>query len=404
MDLFKIKDLLVQYISYGYVILVSLILSIIIARMLGPVEFGIYATALSVGSILGILFDFGFKHIIQRETANPSERFKLFKPQLLSTALGFLFITLSLSMIFLCLIFPNWKITILCIGFCFANITISQFISAYFKGQRQFIKESVHLAGARSVSAIAIFAILFAGVASYNIILLAWGMGVLLWNVSYNKFAFSKIDIAPIISFVPVLSSLFIIDISITIYFRADIILLQYLGADKEDIGYFSAALRLVEAFILLGIPLRSMFQTYLRQEKPKKIVDIKLFIQRLLFLILVGTTISLSLNWIAEPLIRIVYGEQFYGASAYLKLLSWILIPAYILAFLTEMMIVREAEIVYKYLAASIATLTILLIIFVQGWLGVYGIVQLKVIMEAFFGFASFILIFLFISRRSAD
>ncbi len=398
---FRSIDILAQYISYAYVITVSSLLSIVIARFLGPVEFGIYAAALSAGSILGILFDFGFRHLIQRETARPSEQHAALQPKLLATAMAVSLLIAVTMMVVLCLMFPSWRVMILSVGACFASIAITQFISAEMKGRQRFIREGIHVAGARSVSAVLILALLVLGGASSSLILLAWGAGLLLWNLGFNNYAFRRFELAASPSLLPMLISLFLIDLFITVYFRADILLLQYLGAGKAEIGNFSAALRLVEAFIMLGLPLRSIFQTQIRREQLTPSDDIRLFLQRLFVVATVGAVVALVLHAIAEPLTALIYGARFDGAGYYLKALAWMLIPAFMLAVISEVMIAREVEKLYQFLAAAVAVVMVLATVMVQLHYGIRSVVVLKVAMEAVFAVAGFGLILTVLWRR---
>ena len=398
---FKSVDVVAQYISYTYIIIVSSLLSIFIARVLGPVEFGNYVAAVSAGSILGILFDFGFKHVIQRETARPSERYAELQPKLLATAMAASLLIMVTLMVFLCLVFPSWRVMILSVGACFALIAITQFISAEMKGRQCFIREGIHVAGARTSSAVLILAVLLLGVASSHLILLAWALGLLLWNLGFNKYAFRHFELEGVQSLLPMLMSLFLVDLFITVYFRADILLLQYLGADKAEIGNFTAALRLVEVLIMLGLPLRSIFQTQIRREQLKPSEDIRLFLQRLLVVGIIGALAALVLHTIADPLTTLLFGAQFYGAGYYLKTLAWILIPAYMLAVISEVMIAQEVEKLYKYLVALVALVMVLATIMVQLRYGIRSVVVLKVVMEAAFAVAGFGLILTVLLRR---
>jgi len=199
------------------------------------------------------------------------------------------------------------------------------------------------------------------------------------------------------------LLSLFIIDLSITVYFRADILLLQFFGSDQVSIGHFSAALRLVEGLILMGLPLRSMLQTKIRSEQLISDLDVKVFTQRLIVVGIVGASLGFIINLIADPLVLLIYGEDFSQASSYLKILAWILIPAYMLAVISEMMIAREAEVLYKYLALAMALLMVITTFFVQMNYGILRVAQLKVLMEAIFAVAGFGLICMFLLRKKA-
>ena len=61
-----------QWLAIAFVGGVSFVLSVFIARRFGPETFGVYAQAISLGALLGILIDGGFGKLLIRETVRAS--------------------------------------------------------------------------------------------------------------------------------------------------------------------------------------------------------------------------------------------------------------------------------------------------------------------------------------------
>jgi len=82
------RSLDAQWVAVGFVALVSLGISIIIARTLGPELFGIYSIVISGGANVAILLDGSFDRLLQRELAHPTPALMGFIPTLPQEAYG----------------------------------------------------------------------------------------------------------------------------------------------------------------------------------------------------------------------------------------------------------------------------------------------------------------------------
>ncbi|MGB1093022.1 MAG: lipopolysaccharide biosynthesis protein, partial [Oceanobacter sp.] len=263
----KLRDLLAQYSAAITVGAISFVISATIARWIGPEAFGVYATALSVGAVLGILLDFGFKQVIQREAARPSLVYSY--RQLQGVAIINILIVAVLVLICCAIFFETQLFLASCLTVCFAGVTLTQLISAGLRGRKQFVQDAVHQVASRFISAVFIIVTL---VLSPNvaIILLAWGAGLMAWAM-YAFSNFSKPLPGPLSAEIyKNVWPLFVIDLLIVLHFRVDLIFMQYFGVSQSFIGNFSAALRVIELFIFLTFPLRSILLTQIRQEDGK--------------------------------------------------------------------------------------------------------------------------------------
>lgn len=102
-----------QWLAVGFTGLVSLGLSVFIARTLGPDLFGVYAIALSAGALLAILMDGGFSKLLQRERTRVTPTLSQVLPDLPGLSYGHaMLVVLGLSVVAVA-IFPKHALTTL---------------------------------------------------------------------------------------------------------------------------------------------------------------------------------------------------------------------------------------------------------------------------------------------------
>ena len=264
---FRIRDLLAQYGAATAVAAVSFVLTALIARKVGPEQFGLYATALSVGSILGIFLDFGFKQIIQREAARPDLPYSF--RQLQGASIRNIVSIALLFIIGSALLYSSHLVLGVAIALCFSGLALTHVVSAGLRGQKHFVRDAWHQIASRTTSAVAIIAALLFW-PDFTAIILAWGFGTIIWAL-YAFSTFSRPEAgANSLALYRHAAPLFVIDLLIVIHFRIDLIAMQAFGVDQLFIGNFSAALRIVELLIFLTFPIRSMLLTQIRQESPQ--------------------------------------------------------------------------------------------------------------------------------------
>jgi O-antigen/teichoic acid export membrane protein len=101
-----------QWLAIAYIGLVSFVLSILVARTLGPDLFGVYAVALSLGALAAILIDGGFSKLLQRERAKVSSAFVQIESTLPALAYGHAMIAICalsvLAMLLFCEGMGGW--------------------------------------------------------------------------------------------------------------------------------------------------------------------------------------------------------------------------------------------------------------------------------------------------------
>ncbi len=391
----QLRDLVAQYGAAVAVAAISFLMSAAVARRIGPEQFGVYATALAVGAVLGIFIDFGFSQIVQREAARPTLPISF--RQLQGVAVANSLIVAMLFVAGALLLFSEQLVLACCIAGCFAGAAHTKIISAGLRGQGQFVKDAWHQIASRCISALfMIAALLFAP--NVATILGAWGIGMLAWAI----FAFSSLakpSRAPLSAASHIHAwPLFIIDLLIVLHFRMDLLLMQHFSVDPAFIGNFSASLRVVELFIFLTFPVRSVLLTRIRQESALSAG--RNLITRCFAAIVIALLISISATVLAPVLILIVYGAAFEQATGILRMMIWLLLPSFVLAIVFETAVAQNIERTYRAAALLVLIMNAASLTAIIHYGNDTLLVVLKVGMEVTFSLLAFCLVYYNLKR----
>ncbi len=378
---FNFRDLVAQYGAALAVAAISFMLTAAVARRVGAEQFGLYSTAIAIGAILGIFLDFGFKQIVQREAARPSLSYSF--RELQGTAIKNISAVAVLFVVGGALLFSSQLFLAVCIAICFAGAAFTQLISAGLRGQGYFIQDAWHQVASRTISAAAIIVSLlfFPDVA---IILGVWGIGTIAWTIyAFVKFA-RPLPGPMVLDIYRHTAPLFVIDLLIVIHFRIDLIVMQGFGVDQNFIGNYSAALRIVELFIFLTFPVRSMLLTQIRQENQKVISTYMLI--RCCVAAVIALLLATGIMILAPYLIEIVFGVGFSQAADLLRIMVWLLVPSFVLAIIFETSIASNREKDYRTAVAVIVVVNVVSLTAVIQWDNHSMIAALKVLLEVIF------------------
>jgi O-antigen/teichoic acid export membrane protein len=145
-----------QWLGMGFVGLVSLGVSIAVARVLGPEQFGVYAIAVAGGAIIVILIDGGFSTLLQRERARATTSLAGLAKLLPGMANAHaLLATLLLSIC--CVLLPaKYGLTPLTVVLLSGAIVLNQFALAILRGDGRLVRDAFWQAGARIFTAVAV--------------------------------------------------------------------------------------------------------------------------------------------------------------------------------------------------------------------------------------------------------
>ncbi len=353
------KNYTSQWWATVYVAGVSLLITFLLGRLFGPGTFGSYSYIVTVGALVGIFQDGGFKTLINREQASPS--LGLESRGLFAQALGHVLIATSVAAGVILLLPLQHKNALLIALVSFGLGAITNFISSIKKGSGDFIEEASWRSRIRTVTALAVILSVWLWEPTVEGVLIAWSVGQFLVLVTQRDFSLTRISIfgwdRRVLKSV---LALLIIDIATLIYFKIDIVMLMHLQESKDAVGFYSASSRIIEGVILLLFPFANVFFRDFRlawQEHG----EFKKLSQAWLLRAGMCAALVVPLAWLlAEPVLTLCFGESFSQGEHVLRFLLlalFFIIPNLVL---TQGVLALNRESFYAKIACLAAVLNI--------------------------------------------
>lgn len=320
-----------QWLAIGFVGGVSFALSVFIARRFGPETFGVYAQAVSLGALMGILIDGGFGKLLIRETVRVSPVLAKHAPNLHGFAFGHAFLVTT----FLALLVLNnpfhlhWPTLLATVGAFGAGI-FAQFSMAILRGQGRLMRDALWQMASRTLTAACMALALWWGADAPWQLLAAQFLGALILLLLLMR----KGWVRPVLripgEIYAVVFPLIWLDLATVIYFRSDILIFKLMEIPKADVGAYGVACRLIEAVLLLATPVSLLLFRRFRlnvevagQETIARVVRLAALaggLGLLVFLLALPT---------ADMFFRMIFGEGFGLAGGLFKVLSLMLVFA---------------------------------------------------------------------------
>ena len=367
------KSFGIQWLASAYGAIVSILLTFLFGRLLGPEVFGNYSYLLTLGSLYAIIQDGGFRTLIFRELTSPT--FQQIKVSLVSLSLGHNILVTTTGVLILLALPLNDRFLLILAIISFGLVTTSTFFSSQLKGQGQFAEEAQWRVTTRTLGALSVLFFIFIFAPTIELILggtiVGYGIALALRPRTCKlKVFFQKLD--PVVY--KSLASLLIIDIATLIYFKIDIVMLRHLGSGLEEVGYYAAGSRLIEGLIFMHLP----FATVLFREMRTRASYPKKFTPYILKLFLLGSfspIVIVPIGWFfSKEILRICYGIDFVGAFPLLNLLLvsfFIMIPNLVL---TQATLAIDREYFYAKITCVAAVTNICLNLYLIPAMGAKG------------------------------
>lgn len=307
----------------------TLVFYIILARVLGSEQYGIFAAAAALGGILSVFIQFGLPDLLVREVAiNPYDGPKSTIIFLLLEGLSSLVLLFCLLPIIHVLNFTGTGVTVCYLVF-FSEVCRSakQTLRSVLRGLGQFGSETTSVTIERTLSYFLAAIVLFwsknlVWVVGTLVLIRAIDIGGLL--IYLNK----KLPISTEISFLRLWQSFrmaypfAIFGVLWILYYQLDLLMLQGLATTKET-GFYDAAYRIIEIFSALP---RVIFYVALTQfahcyatDSEKLPEEIYKSIRLLLVIML---PVLLGAEFFQTILVTTLYSEAFTPTIAFLAIL----------------------------------------------------------------------------------
>jgi len=380
----NIKGLGSQWVATGYVGLISMLLTFLYGRLLGPENFGEFSYFLTLGAIFSILQDGGFRTLVYRESTLSSYDEAADKIFLMS--LSHVVIVTLVGVIFTLIIPFENQVLVLLVLTAYGLGTLTVFVSSRLKGEGEFEKDASWKILTRTLTAGFIIIFIFLISSKMKWILIGWIVGNMvsllfrfnLWSIKFKIPEWNKKVYTSIVS-------LIVIDLATIIYFKVDIVMLKGLGLESGQIGFYAAASRLLEGLIFIHVPVATYFFRYLRLYSKEKKSFLKLF-NRLLIFSLISPIAIVSVGFIfSESLFELCYGSKFvkgHGVFGSLLLALFFMIPNLVF---TQALLALNREKDYACVACLCAILNISLNYYLIPEYGSMGAVVGTIVTEGF-------------------
>ena len=324
-----IKDTLISFLGLGFAAVVGFFFTVILARYLGPEQFGIFSAVTAPDSIVYSLGDLG----IAASLINFIPKLKDKRNELINTTFSFeIFVGAIILVIFVGFSIFHESIIpgslgkqILIAGALAINYLLISFIQGIFTAERRFLRYSftqiidsgikiILILILMSVSGLSVESALLANFVS-TLIALAFTFGKEFFHI---KFSLEKDLLQKIFHFAKWLAINRVFGVFIS---RIDVLLLNLLVGSFQA-GIFSAANRITLLFSLLVSSLGSVVNPRFSSfgEDREKISS---YIKKLLGLVSLISAVMLILVFLAEPIINIVYGEKYLTAIPVFQMMT---------------------------------------------------------------------------------
>jgi len=320
-----------QWLAIAFVGGVSFVLSVFIARRFGPEIFGVYAQAISLGSLVGILVDGGFGKLLIRETVQTSPALAGHEAELHGFAFGHACTAIALLAL-LAIMNPfslHWPTLLATVG-AFGGAVLGNFSMAILRGQGRLMRDALWQMGSRTLTAACMAVVL-------------WGGGNAPWEVLTAQFIGAGIFLLLLMrkgwvrplfrvprQIYAVVIPLIWLDLATVIYFRSDMLLFKLLNVSKADVGAYGVAYRLIDAFLLLATPVGLLL---FRRFRLNANTLSRLNLIRIVRLAILASGVGLLIFLLALPtadlFFRLVFGEGFALAGNLFKVLCLMLVFA---------------------------------------------------------------------------
>lgn len=326
------KNIIVLYGSWAIGAILSLVLTIYIARILGALTYGEYTFAIVFTAFFGILTNLGMNELLIREVARDKSKASKYLGNVV--ILRLILSAIALALIILVINWMNYPPDVVTAVYIFGAYTILTSLAAIFRVTFRAFEQMEYEALINVLKRVVVtslgLVVLFMG---FGLIKLAYvflisGATDLLLSflVCSRKFAKPKLEID--LDFwkksIKVAIPFSLSNIFGMLYVRIDIIMLSVMKGDAV-VGWYNAAYNLVLAFapivfVFMSAVFPVMSQFFISSEESLKVTYEKSF----KYLIMLGLPVSIGGMVLAPRIIPFLFGAEFANSIIALQILIW--------------------------------------------------------------------------------
>lgn len=363
------------------------LLFLLIARILGPTEFGAFSYLISFIGIFFLFADFGINHLLIRDYQQKEEKEKYVRNAFyLKIFLSLIFFFISLFGFFLVKKVDGFLMYLL-ISLFFALKNLRSFFINYFiavqKVEKNFILDFVESV---LTLVLALLGLLFyKNILSIALAyLLSMSISLLLaikilrddWHwikkFDFSLFSYYFHNGLPLVFF----------GFLGYIFFNTDQIILGYLRG-VEEVGYYSVASKIVLSLFLVPYLFNTALYPYLSGEKRKEKIE-SIFNKIVLGSLISGFILSLLVFFLSPFLIVLLFGKEYFFSVYLLEFFIWILIFVFPTTFLDYFLISKGKQWLDFWITLVPALLNIILNLIFIPLYGALGAIFASLISQA--------------------
>jgi O-antigen/teichoic acid export membrane protein len=312
--------------------LIRFALVIVIARALGPAGYGIYAFAFSFAEVYGVLSDFGMSNLIIRDTSRNKKYLGryvgniLFVETVVSVAAyGFLFVLVGLMNL------PQEKAVIVYIAVLAYMLTaLAQIVHATFKAHERMEYDAVLNVTQQSVTVVLGILVLYLGYGLLalavafvvgSVINLVASLALASIRFARPKFRLQRRLLSYLLKQAP---SFGLIVLFTLIYYKISTLLLSFIQGDAAT-GWFNAAYAMAVSLAFLPAAfMGALFPVMSRLHVSSQDLAKRVYNESFRYMIILGLPLAFGTTVLADKVIDIVYGAQFYNSAAVMRIVIW--------------------------------------------------------------------------------
>jgi len=350
-----------QWLATLYTASVSIGITFVLGRVLGPDKFGSYSYILTIATFFFIIQDGGFRTLLFREKTLPSKGLKRYGDRLFSWALGHAVVITAAGAFFVLVLPTGYRIGILAATFCFGFQAVVNFISSELRAKGLFPREALWQATVRTFGALGILLAMFFVRPVPWAIFTGWSLGLLLCLLlSPRRIARPSFGSFRIRDIRKACFGFMAIDAATTVYYRCDIILLERLVGDPALVGYYAAAYRFLDGIILLAAPLGIIWFRKLRLVSEETALFGSQIGWMSITMLSAAALIIVAVVPFSREIVVLTFGHEYVDSAPLLPWLLGALIFILPNGVLTQAAIARNREGVYAVAAGGGAVVNI--------------------------------------------
>jgi len=378
------RTVLPQWTATTYVGLVSLALSLAVARAVGPAGFGQYGIAMAAGSILAIFIDGGMSNLLRREQTRPGTALAHFVNRLPGIALGHACTVALIAALLAVSLAGDQVLLALATVACFLGTALVGYISALLRGQGCWAADAGWQVGQRTLSAAMILGALSVGLTAPWQVMAAWAAASLIAFLVFPSPLRCRPEFALKPEVYKITAPLVLIDLSTAVYFRSDMLVLGWFDVPQQELGQYAAAYRLFEAVILLAGPVGLLLFRRMRLFDGHRDAFRRSLMLHVIAAAALGVAAALAMYAASDLLVGWSYGPQYPESAGLLRVLCWGLVFVLANTVLTQAALALERDRAYLWAAGLAAIANVAMNCALVPRLGISAAAYTTVVTEA--------------------